>query len=184
METTSPDFDPSLIPDEPARWPAVVGTISIVWASLSVCCMVGFLGMVIFFPGDPNQSPPTEITPLFLFGMGLGVVLAGLLMAAGIAGVTRRPATRPLHLAYAALALLSVIPGVMQQVQAHADMATWANNHPDTDYGKMYAEFGSYFFPIGMVCYSVIALPYPLFCLVWFGLVKRSSAEIRPVNPL
>ncbi|MCC6661889.1 MAG: hypothetical protein IT437_13495 [Phycisphaerales bacterium] len=184
METsaTSPDFDPSLIPDEPPRWPAVVGTISIIWAVLGFGCGALFVGKILFFPGDPNVNPPTNMTPLFLLVVGGGFLLGFLLLAAGVAGVMRRPGTRGLHLAYAVLGLLLMIPGVLQQMQANADMVSWAQNHPDTDFGKMMAgAFAGYMLPISLGCYGLVALPYPLFCLVWFGLVKRRAAEIRPL---
>jgi len=175
------DFGASL-----PTWPKPVGIISIVWGCLGFCCNVAGVGMLFFLPsmmgntpevrdngGIPPAMAPTPIT------LGVAVVSAlatTLLIVAGSMCVGRKPVTRPLHLVYALLSLAAIAMSVWNQMQIAAAMKQFAQTYPKNPLAQQGA--GNI---VSMVIGVFFFAAWPLFLLVWFGLVKRKPADITGV---
>jgi hypothetical protein len=165
---------------EPPRWPKVVGIISIVWGALLLTCTgCGALAPAVFFPmlqsmvkAQGQSLPPTmQFGVAQWVGIALGGVMAVFLLIAGIMLVNRRPAARPLHLGYGVVAILQGIWGIAMQLQANQTMKVWVQQNPTSPFAKNNSPIG---FIIGLAIGVVIAFAWPVFCLIWFGLVKRT----------
>ncbi len=184
----TPPTEPAPLLDEPRTWPKVVGIISIVWAALNLLC--GVCGMfspqitMAFLPPEFQQDPlpPTMKPGLLMYtALGIGFLVALLLLVAGISLVSRKRSARGLHLAWAALACVMGAIGLYLQWSANAQMQEFMQQHPDspwTKQQKMAGGAGQMGMIVGIVFGVVLGYAWPVFCLIWFGLVKRDSAEI------
>lgn len=182
--------DPALAPDqfaEPAMWPKTVGIISTVWGTLGLGCLgCGVVGMMLplFFPqgleqGYPDGYPPQLTAPALStwVSMGMGFVNAAMLIAAGILLIMRKPIARPVHLLYGVLGILFGAYGVWAGVQNQQAITDWVNQNPGTKFASDQQAQG----PINtaiMVAFMLLGFAWPVFCVVWFGAIKRDSAEI------
>jgi hypothetical protein len=178
------------LPPEPAKWPKTVGTISVIWAGLSLLCGLCGVGWMIAMPkmmaGAEQQmgGPMPDIMKPSMAQLGLGVigfVPTILLLIAGILTVMRRPAGRPLHLAYAVLALVIGIAAAAIGVRQQLAILQWAQQQPASDKWAQNSRS-----PIGLVIsVAVIAftMAWPVFCLLWFGAVKRDTRDLSGPGP-
>lgn len=182
--------DPALAPDqfaEPAMWPKTVGIISTVWGTLGLGCL-GCLGAVMtvsmVFPqgleqGYPDGHPPVLVAPALTtwVSMGMSLVNAAVLIAAGILLIMRKPIAHPVHLLYGVLGILFGAFGVWANVQHQQAITDWVNQNPGTKFASEQQAQG----PINtaiMVAFMLLGFAWPVFCVVWFGAIKRDSAEI------
>lgn len=183
----APPTDPDVLdlPPEPKSWPKVIGILSIIWASIGLLCAGCGVGLMPVWRGmieDQLKGAPPP--PSMVFGtvdyalMAVGVALTFVLLAAGIATVMRKPAGRALHLAYGALSLPLLAANIWNAMQKSAAMAQWAKDYPDNPIAQSQASGGQMGELIGYAFMLCFGLAWPLFCLVWFGLVKRSTAEM------
>jgi len=187
-----PNFgEPDLL-GEARSWPKVIGIISIVWASLGLLCNSCTALSAVLTPVFMNMAPPqmqqqmqqqmASQNTLFNIVTGLlGVAMSVVLMYAGIQTMRYRWKGRMLHLVWAGLSVVLGIGGsifgygVMKQ-QVAAQLAQMQN---DPNMAKMqpmietmaYATFG---------CVVLFSLAYPLFILVWFGLIKKRPEDMGP----
>jgi hypothetical protein len=163
---------------EPAKWPKVVGIVSIVWSVLGVTCGGCGLASGAMTEWAASMAPPefgpmpAELKPMGLqLGLaGAGMFWALLLMASGIACVMRKPGARPLHLTYAigaiVLGLAGAYLGYMQQQVA----MQFVRDNPSSKWAQQAKpEIGLIMLVVG----TALALAWPVFCLIWFGMVKR-----------
>ncbi|MCC6427542.1 MAG: hypothetical protein IT435_12060 [Phycisphaerales bacterium] len=192
MSQMTPPIEPEPFPAELPKWPKVVGIISIVWASLGTCCGVlglglGVVGRSMIPPEKSDQFPPHFVSPpvviLGVVGLSFGLIL----LAAGIMTVSRKPIGRILHIVYSILSILIFPVSMYFNFQMQAEMEQWVQQNPNTDFAKQQAQMGSggqLGQIIGMVIGTVMGLAYPVFCLIWFGLVKRKpgSMGVVPVD--
>lgn len=176
-------------------WPKVVGIISIVWASLGMLCNTcGVLGqamqgaVVNMVPPEQQEQIKAQMaagqSPLVLGSYVLGMVLAIELLVAGIMTVRRRPIGRVLHLGYGAAGVLLVALstfaswGAMQSQLAAMQQST--NAAMKQQAAGMQAGMMA-----GLAFGVCLGLAYPIFCLVWFGIMgKRPETGAIPVDPL
>lgn len=187
MPYSGGDFVPE---SQPKAWPKVVGIVSIVWGSLSLLCNgCGFVANasqeammnMIPKPTGPNapvMGPMPDVMKagiVEIAGTGLGFVLGIVLIVAGSMLVARRSASRGLHLAYAVVGALLTVAYTVFMVQKLGAMTAWAKQNPD-DFWAQQSQSG--FAYIGLGFGVVIGLAYPLFCLVWFGIVKKDMREL------
>ncbi len=168
-------------------WPKPIGVISIVWGTVNIGCMgCGVAGLLMpMFMGSsmqqafPDGMPPTLMNPPitiwvnYLLGLGLALVLIG----SGIVLLLRKPIARPMHLAYAAVGLVLTVFGLYSGWQMQSEINAWCQQHPDTAWAKQSGASGAFQW-IGLAIGIVLGLGWPIFLLVWFGLVKRDSQEI------
>lgn len=180
------DFEPY-----PPKWPKVVGWISIVLGSLGVICVSCSVAWLLtskdLLKGNPqidsNNLPPVmQISPIMAVQMGTGAALSLLLIAAGGLTLGRQKLGRILHIIYGVLGLLNGVFGFFVQFKQHAAMTAWVRDNPDSMFSKNHSPASLY---IGLGCGGFFLL-WPLFCVVWFSLVKRTHDQMlhgpRPLD--
>jgi hypothetical protein len=180
---TEPDLEDALLPEPPA-WPKVVGIISIVLGSIFLCCAgCGAIAPVVIFPWVQStmKAQGQALPPTMQFGamqwvsIAMGGALSLFLLIAGIMLVNRRPAARMLHLAYGVIAVLQGIWGIVMQFQANQAMKVWVQQNPSSPFAQNNSPVG---FIIGLAIGILIGFSWPVFCLVWFGLVKKTHEDM------
>jgi hypothetical protein len=183
MNPTPPVEPFDMLPPEPAQWPKVVGTISIVWSSIGLLCGVCGIGFLAFMPqmmksAEQQLGPMPDImkpNPIQLATSALGFIPAVLLLISGIVTVLRRPVGRPLHLVYAILGLLIGVVGIGYGIKHQLDVMAWAQANQDNKWAQ---NAKSPFAFIGIAFGAVLSFAWPIFCLIWFGLVKRDTRDL------
>lgn len=175
---------------EVPQWPKVVGILSIIWGSLGVCCNGLGAGFYAFMPKlmkmaeEQNGPTPPEMLPppLFTASMGIGACITGLLLVAGILCVRRTIAARPAHLLYAVLSIGNTALGTVVGMQYQNGVQDFMQKNPDSPYARNAGMGGGGGANMAlMVLMTGIALGWPIFCLVWFGLVKRTRESMTGV---
>ena len=119
-------------------------------------------------------------SPLSLVGFAMGGLAVFLLLSAGILTITRRPDGRYLHLAYALLSLVNFCMMVFGMTQTLHIMQDWAAQNPTHEFAKAMGVISTVM-KITMVFAGVLSAGYPLFLLVWFGLVKRTPESMTGI---
>lgn len=163
----------------PPRWPKVIGIISIVFGSLGVICGGVGIGWQLLAPGMMGQmaggAPPAIMNPSPI-NLGYGAVstlFTFVLIVAGALTVARKPSGRTAHLAWAVVAMIFGAVGIYMQVKMNAEIATWVADNPDADFSKQPQM------PIiGYACAGFFGFGWPLFTLVWFGLIKKKGSDL------
>lgn len=196
--SVSPPLEPTppmnpiddLVWDEPPGWPKVVGGISIGWAALGLTCAgCGVAGMAFMtsgsLPGMEGPLPPPMVpTPLTWIFMLLSFAPPILLLAAGIVTMSRKPVGRPLHLVYAVIAIVMTAVGVWFQLQQQAAMEAWIQQNPDSPWAQQQNAPGAQMGQIAGLIVGIIAgFAWPIFCLVWFGLIKTKPEDFTGNAP-
>lgn len=165
-------------PDEPEipRWPSVVGAVSMIYGALGLG--LGCLGLIASLriggggmagaasgPPAPGQLAQTGAT----LGWTMLLIVAGGLLS------LRKPVGRTLHLIWAAGAVALVAWGLSVQMAQQAQMLRAMEQEgmvPEmTDLMRSLT-------PYTVGCSAIIGFAWPIFCLIWFGLVKRKPEDI------
>jgi hypothetical protein len=141
----------------PSKWPTAIGIISIIWGGLGlICSPIGLLTQ----QADPNQQAflsemPDWFEPLATAEYLVTMVLRAVLLIGGIQLLRRRPSGLGLHIAYAWLTIATAVVGgaVTFYGLAQVDL-------PDP------VRIGA---KIGGLVGILIAVAYPIFCLIWFA---------------
>lgn len=172
------------LPDEPPAWPKVIGIISIVFASLGVGCLgcagAGLVMQVMFADQSAEQMGgpmPDVMKPgiVQIASMPIGLVISLILLFAGIMLIRRKPAGRTLHLVYAVLNLISTVVSTIAGFQQLAALKNWVASNPDSKWAQMSKPD----MQLGIMILSVVIFAaYPIFLLVWFGLVKKKASDM------
>ncbi|MGH7241899.1 MAG: hypothetical protein ACREJD_00595 [Phycisphaerales bacterium] len=180
MEEQSEVLDPQI---ELAftSWPKVVGIISIVWGGLGITCLacgVGgiFLGTA-FLPPEMREKPlpPTmHIAPWQAVLFTIGFFMAIVLIVAGVQTTRRTMAGRSLHLFWAVVSFITVAISMYFAWRQTIQMEQWLNDNPDSPFAKG-PRLGRGASMAIALCLNAIGLIWPTFCLIWFGLVKRTK---------
>lgn len=165
-------------------WPRLVGILSIVWGSLGIVCggcmtlSSAFMRNLLKMAEEQNgPAPEAMITPPALVAsMGFGTLVTILLLVAGITTLKRSITGRTLHLIYAVLSILNSVAGLWLSLEQHKAMAEWASQNAGNPYAAN-ANMGGMNTMIAVV-FTAIAVAYPLFILIWFGLIKRAQASM------
>lgn len=166
------------------KWPKVIGIISIVFGSLGIICGGLGIGWQLLAPGMmaqmPGGAPPALMNPSPI-QLGVGAVStlwAIVLIIAGAMTVARKPGGRPAHLAWAAVALIFGAFGIYMQVKMNADIAAWCADNPDAQFAQQQRMGGGIGPMIGYACGGFFGFGWPLFTLVWFGLIKKKASDL------
>ncbi|MFA6045645.1 MAG: hypothetical protein WC718_11735 [Phycisphaerales bacterium] len=168
-------------------WPKVIGIISIVWASLGLLCVLGSGVMVLALPSmmakvpgyDPTNPPPSMVMgPLKMVLLAAGVPMAGLLLFAGISTVARKEVGRLAHLAYGGSALFMLAIQIYIGATDLMKMDAWIRDNPTNPIAKN-GNAGGY---IGLVITVTLGIIWPLFSLVWFGVVKNKPGAMKQLK--
>ncbi|TVQ60559.1 MAG: hypothetical protein EA379_08010 [Phycisphaerales bacterium] len=190
------DLDPAAPPtthnaddlnfDEPAKWPKIVGIISIVLAGVGFVCGGIGTGFMFLTPGIMRTVesdltggvPPQVLTidPALTAIMVFGTLWAVVLFVAGVSLLGRKPAARMMHIVYAAVAVLLTFVSTYLSMQQQQAISDWVAQNPDSEYAQtMHSEMGAM---IGVAFGLALGLLWPVFLLFWFLIVKRDAAEI------
>lgn len=178
------------LPPEPPVWPKVIGIIAIVWGSIGLGCgLCGASQVAITLVAQPRsgatfQSAPSS--PAAFISVLLGVLISILLLIAGVMLVRRQPIARSMFLIYGVLSILSnimglvisltiAIPDMLAQMKSQSETITDPQMQLQT---KQMLQMLEAFMPISIIVSTAIGMLWPLFCLVWFGLVKRRSGDM------
>jgi len=184
----SDQWDPIDLEQLP-KWPKVIGVISIVIASLGLTCGGIGLAMAPLAPkfmeaaleGDPVPYGMTVTATDFIIG-GTGLLLSTLLLFSGIAAVTRRPVTRPMHLTYAIVAIPITIWSMLNQFNKAALNEQWAKDFPNNPMAAGMDPSQNPASQIGLIVGLTLGIGLgvgiPLFYLIWFGLIKTKPEQI------
>jgi hypothetical protein len=181
---TPPTEPVPMLEESLPSWPKVVGIVSIVWGSLGIMCNGCGVASMLVMPGlmaqaVPNEPMPPQFQPsgLAIAASGLSVVVSAVLILAGILVMRRREVGRWLHLGYAGAALVLTIVGVAIQLQMFAAMEQFVRENPGSMWAQQQnapgAKFGQ---QTGLIFGVILGAAYPLFCLVWFGVIKRGGS--------
>ncbi len=173
------DFE--LEPELPG-WTKPVGIVSAVLASLGLGCGGCGIGVLFATPqlmkmAEQEYGPPPAVmlpTTLHKVNAAVGTVWAGLLLVAAIQTLRRRYAGRILHLIYAAVAIPLFIWGITVQLDSMEAIGQWAQANPSNKWSQRYSPSGSL---IGLAVGVLLSVPWQLFCLAWFGFVKRKPDD-------
>ncbi|MDX2114224.1 MAG: hypothetical protein SFZ24_01205 [Planctomycetota bacterium] len=180
--------DPAPYEAPEQAWPKPVGVTSIVIGAVSLTCTAcggAALGLQVAFVAEmakqfPDGMPPSmgAIEPLMIAQMVGGALVNVVLVVAGAMLVMRKPVARVLHLVYAGLGLIAFATWILLQVQAQVEITEWCKQNPGTKFAQQQQASGPIGLIIGLGLGVVLGLLWPLFCIVWFGAIKRRDADI------
>ena len=172
---------------DPPKWPKVVGVISIIWALLGLTCgglgmaSAAFMGPMMESQLDGDPLPPTMVLTTADYALGaFGLVLAVILMVGGVTLLLRKPVAKPLHIIYGLGAIPSLVFSTLINFSKQEAAQQWAKDYPDNPMAQQMNAAGPAQ-AIGMIITLVIILffmTYPLFCIIWFGLVKNKREHM------
>lgn len=183
MESNTPQ-PPTYIPDlppEPPQWPKVVGIISICWGGLGLLCNACMplmpLALKNAMPADAGELPPMFPEGPKIFIAIAGGLLASLLcITAGALSISRNPVTRPLHVTYGIIAIILTVFGTFMNLEFQKTQRQWVADHPDSPIAKqMASQSQASFNVIGLAFGVAFGCAYPVFCIAWYGAVKRKA---------
>lgn len=185
-DANTPPIDPELedqLAERPS-WPKVVGIISIVWGSLGLVCngcglaSPLLMGMVPMPPGETERPPSMQPSGLMLALAAFSLLWAVFLIIAGVATIQRSAAGRLMHLVYALGSVVLLGFAILVQFQQAAAMDQWVKDHASSAFAKAHNPSFMY---VGLAISVVFGLAYPGFCLVWFGLIKKTQESMLRV---
>jgi hypothetical protein len=174
-------YEDDYLEDMPG-WPKPIGILSIVFGSISVVCGGFGVAMMFVMPsmmgaavGD-DPLPPTMTPGLVQIVLMVASVLINvLLVVGGITCLSRKIAARYMHLVYGIGMIVLSIAGVMFQFQLMAQMDLYVQDYPDNPISQGYnrpMQLGS------ALAMTALSLAWPIFCLAWFGLVKKTEDDM------
>lgn len=178
------DYPPQVSPvdsfdDTNPKWPKVIGIISIVWGCVGLLCGgCGLISAAGFMPKQPGmETMPTGGTPLSYASLVLGFLVSVILISAGIVTLARKPAGKALHLVYAVLWFITIVLTIIAQLEVMEQMEQWMRDNADSDAVKAMSQFPMVAMQKGGLAIGiVIGAIYPIFCIIWFGIVKRKAS--------
>lgn len=157
---------------KPSAWPKVIGIISIVIGGLGLLQQAGGL-VASLAMGGASTTPPGWPQWAQAYSMAAGVAMmaaSGLLIAAGVQLVRRRPVARTLHLVYGLakvlIAIVALAVGLHLTRLMLAEMTASASPPPGVG-GMMEAMV-----IVGVVIGFLIGVAYPVFLFIWFSRKK------------
>lgn len=164
------------------KWPKVVGIISIVLASLGLICNGCSAGMsaaaeTMLGMAEEQMGPAPDVMKPSTGMIAVAVasfMWSGVLLVAGILTVARNPAGRITHLVYAVGGIILTCASTYLGLKSLEAVGEWARQNPDNQWAQNASPtMGMISITIGIV----IGLGWPLFCLVWFGFIKKTRDD-------
>lgn len=169
-------------------WPTPVGIVSLVMAGLGLFCGgVGLVMMPVMGNMLKSQLNGDPLPPTLVFGTadyaigGVGLLCSVVLLAGGITLLGRRPVTRWLHLTYAGVAIPLNIWNMLRGFDKQAAATQWAQDFPNSPMAQQINAGGpgQMIGPaIGLCLGVVLGIGFPLFVIIWFGLIKTRPEQI------
>lgn len=171
-------------------WPTFIGVVGCVWGGLTLlyngCCQVGgsLLGKVAMGAMPPEMQDQMKaqmamIGPVDIVFMLVLTCISALLLVSAILLLRRKPIAAKFHLAYGAFAVVVLLAhigwGVYRSGQIaqmmQQNMAASGGNNPMGGFANMSETM----MIVMTIVMGVIRLIYPVFCLIWFGVVKKNA---------
>jgi len=177
----------TLVPTRPPPgWPKAVGILSIVFGLLSVLLGTGAMlliptllqGLVRQQIGGAPMPPSMTLSPPIVAYALVSAALNILLVAAGVQLIRRKHAGRSLHLVYALLLPIATLAGTYFQYAVNMATLDWARNYPDNPVAQQTLAGGEMGQIVGLIGGVALGLAWPVFCIVWFGMVKREPEDL------
>lgn len=167
---------------EPPKWPKVIGIISVVLGSLFLLCGGCGLGVMPFMESltgaakdAPGGLPPTMQPTVEMYASGAaGLLWSVVLIAAGITLLMRKAVARQMFMVWVCGAIPLAIWGTLISLHLKSQMADFATKFPDSPFSKGVGGPLDY---LGPAIQLVLGYTYPVFCGVWFGMVKKKPEE-------
>lgn len=173
--------------NEAPRWPKVVGIISIVWGAVGLTCAGCGLGSSAFMGSMVgSQLNGAPLPPAWQFGTvdyviaGLGLLLSIVIIVAGIQTILRKRMGWALHLVYGLCAIPLNIASALNGFAKQSAMPQWAEDYPDNPIAEGINRGGADQ-TVGMIVGVLMILffmLYPLFIVIWFGLIKNKHEQM------
>ena len=179
-------YDDEYLGDLPG-WPKPVGILSIVFGGISLVCggfgiaSLAFLQPMFYGMAEDQMGPAPAVlvnTPTMVLVSGtVSLLLQVLLVIAGITCLSRNIVTRPLHLLYGVAMIVVGAWGTYVNMQWQQAISEWIAQNPDNDWAQQQAAGQSFSGPMTIVMVLLTAA-WPIFCLIWFGLVKKTGDDL------
>ncbi len=178
---------------DPPKWPVTIGVLGCIWGGLTLlyngCCQVAgtVIGKVAMGAIPPGSMPPEAqdqmnaqmalVGPIDILFMVVLTGVSALLLVSAIMLLRRKPIGVKLHLAYGIVATVILIAHVAWQISRADDYAQVMKQNPAAANGPMaaFANMGATMMIVSSVVIGLLRLGYPLFCLIWFGVVKKNA---------
>lgn len=192
---SAPPVTPGAIAPRPSRWPAIIGTIALVFGILATLGGCGGLVMMPFMEAimeaAPNQQNPglaglSDWKQWTIPGSILSMALGVLLVVGGSGLLRRRGWGRRVCLGWAGLKMVLVIFMATIQYQMAIDQAEAMKNDPN--FQALPAQFAGFIQSFGMISVIISVIlgwALPVFLLVWLSRRKirddvKTWSEIPP----
>ncbi|XVJ60241.1 MAG: hypothetical protein HEQ23_12935 [Tepidisphaera sp.] len=190
MQNPAPQVAYEEVYVEVPQWPKIVGILSIIWGSLGTCC--GGMGTVYFMfmpqilkAAEQQMGPaPKELVPSPpMIGMlAFGVVVTIILIIAGALTIKRSSAGRLAHLVYAVLSIAGTAAYTYFAIQYQNNLQAWVQANGDSQWASQGgAQMGAGAQNVMTALTVALSVAWPVFCLIWFGLVKRTRESMTGV---
>lgn len=163
--TYTPPMVPGPLPGSgEAKWPTILGILSIVYGAIAVMCNIFFLSVLPMTLKEDVLGAPGGLTVFHSLNAVADLILGAAFVTSGVLAIKRHPVTRRLHLISAwAMCPVLLVSGIYQGI----DVAGAAPAGED-----VFAFIGT------MVAVLVFA-SYPIFLLVWFLGGRHTLPERR-----
>lgn len=167
-----------LLEIEPPAWTKTLGIFSIIFAALGLTCNgcgAAFPLIMGAIPMPPEMgSMPDVMKPPMMMSLvaGLSFFWSVLLLLAAIMTMRRAAVGRSLHLVWAGGSLVLLLVGVAISIQMVGAQQAWKVANADSPWAKQMGSAGMGYAMTGVSI--VFGGFWPVFCLVWFGLLKKS----------
>jgi hypothetical protein len=170
VEAQPPPYVPPIGPPtgQGSKWPIVIGWVSIgVGAFFAAMALLGLANPAAWLtPARARQyqfSPPDWLKTWQVAASLLSLATYGTLILAGALLLKRRPAARPLHLLYVALAVFLAATVMVLQVHMAEYMSTSLNVPMPRGMRPLMKSMVIF----GMVLGLPMTLGYPTFLVIW-----------------
>jgi hypothetical protein len=176
------DFDP-----DPPRWPKVIGWIHVSLGAFGISCLAcGVVGiaagptMVEGVPGvDMNNLPPNmHPSALQIAQMALGGLLAVVQIITGVMTLNRHASARLLNLVWSPLTILVGVLGIFVQISVMKATEAWMAANADSPLAQGGGGSGGGIQYALMACGVLLGIGWPVFCILWFGLIKKRPEQM------
>ena len=170
-------------------WPTIIGVISCVWGGITLlyngCCQLGgslvgkaFMGAMPPEFQDQMKAQMAMIGPIDIAFMLVLTLISVLLLVAAILLVRRKPIAAKFHITYGIIAVLVLLAHIAWGVYRSSQVAQMmkqntaaAGNNPMAGFANMSETM----LIVLNVVMGILRLVYPVFCLIWFGYVKKNA---------
>lgn len=161
-------------------WPKIVGIVSIVLSSFGYLCGVCGVGLMLLMPmfikgAEEQLGPmPDVLKPnaIQIAMAALGFIPTTILMVAGVQTLRRSKTGAMAHLAYGVVGVLLGLASCGYAIYHQLEVQAWVDQNSGDKWAAQAGSPSAWFF---IAIAVLLGLGYPVFCLIWFGLVKRNA---------